>query len=1112
MSPKNQRWRAGSFLILPTICLTICFVSPFRAEAAPVEKIRMAGTFNNWAAADDGFALSKKSKRWELDRFWECGPYEFKFVYNGNWSRHLGAAGGDRLGQPGENISLSIRQSGEYTIWLDPEAKKWGCRQRAARKPHARIRISSAHAPVVQLDATTSLARKDHPLASYQWNVILEGDSSFQPEMKPTHGGKLSCVWLTIPKRGRYHIRLTIHDGEQSDQTEMIRELGHGYQLDDAQHGGETSRIFQEIRPGLWGAPYGFLGAGTATLEVRPICGKAGESPIASLDAKFESGRQDIVIFDETAKKLSLAKEGYSTLTFVPSKETRLPAGLMVERVDAAGSFNGWKPGVHTLSPMGGEFHFSKLIELPEGLHHYKFVVNGSIWLDDINADPKYREPDKSGGYNSGIRIGPDPTTFGPANKNEIACGAVRHDPQNAAYFTPIADDLVKLTVRTLKNDVQGVAANFWHNHSNVPLAKIVSRDGFDYWSANCEVPHAPLKYTFRLTDGSVQSLLDSVRCHKIPGKPGEKVFPVGEPFTTEVRMSFETPDWAKRVVWYQIFPERFANGDPSNDPPRTVPWKHKWEAPYKGSFEEKGAFFQFIFDRRYGGDLQGVKQRLGYLRELGITGIYFNPVFQAESMHKYDASDYRHIDDFFGVKDSLAKISGETTDPKTWQWSESDRVFLDFVKEAHRQGFRVVLDGVFNHVGRQFWAFQDVLKNGKNSPFSGWFDITGWEPLQYVGWDGPNGSLPRLKHDDALGLAEPVREHLFAVTRRWMDPDGDGDPSDGIDGWRLDVAGDINANFWKDWRQVVKSVNPDAYIVAELWDESRPWLDGRTFDAVMNYPFARSCQRFFVNKKKASKPSGLDKEISQMLGWYPPQVNYVLQNLFDSHDTDRVASMFMNPDLEYDHANRLQDNGPNYNPARPTAECYHKLKAMAAFQMMFLGAPMVYYGDEVGVFGADDPSDRKPMYWKDLMPFDDPDERFEPGLFEHYRRIIAIRNTYPALQLGSYQTLLVKDSTRVFAFARTLDGNSIVVVVNNSDKRHRLEVPSPWADGANIKPLMDAGSFEVIHPSGDQFKARPTVKEITKSRSGLTVKGGHLKGMMLEPRTTNVFVQSTSK
>jgi glycosidase len=568
--------------------------------------------------------------------------------------------------------------------------------------------------------------------------------------------------------------------------------------------------------------------------------------------------------------------------------------------------------------------------------------------------------------------------------------------------------------------------------------------------------------------------------------------------------MSFETPEWARRAVWYQVFPERFRNGEPANDPPRTVPWTHRWEKPYRGAgkggsaaaFEEKGSFFSYIYDRRYGGDLQGVREKLPCLRRLGITAIYFNPLFSAPSLHKYDTADYRHIDDHLAVAGSLSRIHGETPDPATWQWSESDRLFLDFLREAHAQGFRVILDGVFNHVGRGFWAFRDVLARGEKSPYAGWFDITGWKPLRYRAWDGDNGSLPRLRHDEALGLAPPVREHLFAVTRRWMDPDGDGDPRDGIDGWRLDVAGDIAAGFWRDWRRLVKSINPGAYLVAELWDESKKWLDGQTFDAVMNYPFARACQRFFVNRKKAAPAGDFAAELRRMLGWYPPQVNHALQNLFNSHDTDRLASMFMNPDLEYDQANRHQDNGPHYHAGRPTEECYERLKLMVSFQMTFVGAPMVYYGDEVGMYGADDPSCRKPMLWEDLMPFDDPDERILPDLREHYRRMIAIRRTCEELQTGSFETLLVDDARGLLAFARVLGGRSVVVVLNNSGHGHRVDVPVPWPAGAKVVRLDDPRACEIVEPENPAD--RPTVRPVAGHRTSLRVEAGRLQGTLV--------------
>ncbi len=600
---------------------------------------------------------------------------------------------------------------------------------------------------------------------------------------------------------------------------------------------------------------------------------------------------------------------------------------------------------------------------------------------------------------------------------------------------------------------------------------------------------------------------------------------------------SFHTPDWAKHAVWYQIFPERFRNGDPSNNPPRTVPWTHEWYRPYnpertdgshrffqpgvatepcsvntvptdQSSFAEKGSFYEYIYGRRYGGDIQGIREQLPYLRDLGVTALYLTPVFLAESLHKYDATDFRHIDDHFGIKDSLKKIKGETADPATWQWSKTDLLFLDFIKEAHRYGFKVILDGVFNHTGRAFWAFQDILKNGKDSPYADWFDIESWEPFEYRSWDNDLGALPRLKHDDALGLAEPVRQHLFAITRRWMDPHGNGNVGDGIDGWRLDVAEDINANFWRDWRKLVKSINPEAYIVAEIWHEAKEWLDGSTFDAVMNYQFTERCHRFFVFKKKAITPARFAKEIEDMLSWYPMEVNYVLQNLFGSHDTDRTASMFMNPDIMFNAASRLQDNGPQYNPAKPTPPCYRRMKLAVTFQMTFLGAPMVYYGDEVGMYGADDPSNRKPMLWKDLLPYDDPDECIEDDILDHYRLLIAIRNTYASVRIGDYKVLMAKNALRTFAFARTHGNETIVVVLNNSDRPHRLKVPVPWPEGSRIVRLDDPRECELVAPSADDPTARPQVRPIVGCDTATRIENGHLRGPFLPPRTGGVYIK----
>lgn len=1124
------------YAVTLTIAL-LCAPSPALLNAAQAPRIRLAGTFNNWSTGDNDYALRSVGGALSLDRFWSCGVYEFKFVFDGSWDRHFGAADSNgALTQPGANISLIIPQSGTYRIALDVDKRRWTLRRRPPDKPVSYIRVVGAEtgAADVYLDGTLSEPTRGRTIESYDWKVLATDGG--QAMLEPTRPGELphGVQKLTVKRAGRFGIELTVSDGKRTGTTHVVAELGRGWKLELSGDAIKTESKLGAVPMlptggGDWAAVCRFDQTGNVNANLRPAVGDSDAAPVAGQAFRVETGRSYLVRYDAEHRSLQVQPEGFCdpNLSVV---DVKLSGNAIVERVDVVGDFNGWRTGA---TPMIETFdaarRFIRILELPDGVHHYKLLVNGTHWIEDPRADPALRAAAGNGTFNSGVRIGPDPASLGPARPDDINCGALRHDPANAAYFMPIDDDLVRLTVRTLKDDVDGVAAGIEKVDGNLPLAKTDSRGGFDYWSATCRIKPPNVTYTFTLRDGTALSLLDSNQCRKLPSVGGEPFSVQTAPFETEVRMRFKTPDWAKRAVWYQIFPERFRNGDPKNDPPRTVPWTHEWFKPYGGTgtargmkrhqppalpessgqhFRETGTFHEFIYDRRYGGDLQGVREQLPYLRRLGVTAIYFNPIFLAESLHKYDASDFRHIDDFFGVKGSLRKVKGETTDPATWQWSESDKVFLDFLQEAHRQGFRVIIDGVFNHVGRDFWAFKDVRKHGRRSAYAGWFDVTSWKPFHYKAWDKDDGSLPRLKHDDALGLAEPVREHLFAVTHRWMDPNGDGDPSDGIDGWRLDVASDINENFWKDWRKRVKSINPDAYIVAELWEESKAWLDGRTFDAVMNYPFARSAQRFFVNDQKRIKPSEFARQIQETLGWYPPQVNYVLQNLYDSHDTDRVASMFMNPDLEYDQANRLQDNGPNYNSGKPTPESYHRQKLMATYQMMFLGAPMIYYGDEVGMYGADDPTCRKPMLWPDLMPYDDPEEKIERDVLEHYRRMIAIRNSCPPLQLGSFEVLATDDHKGIFAFARTLSGESIVVVFNNSDHAHRLDLPSPWPDGATIVRLDDPHEAELVEPPADDPAARPRILPKPAHHGHVRVENGRLHGVMLAHYTAAVLAR----
>jgi glycosidase len=535
-------------------------------------------------------------------------------------------------------------------------------------------------------------------------------------------------------------------------------------------------------------------------------------------------------------------------------------------------------------------------------------------------------------------------------------------------------------------------------------------------------------------------------------------------------------PEWAKRAVWYQIFPERFRNGDPGNDPTvdglrgsyphdHTSPWQvHAWTSdwyklqPYEA---ENGHSIWFNLQRRrYGGDLQGILDKLGYLQDLGVNAIYLNPVFESPSSHKYDGATYHHIDPNFGPDPAGDRkiIARETGyDPSTWQWTSADRLMLQLIQEVHRRGMHIILDGVFNHVGLNHWAFKDVKEKQQSSMYKDWFKILAWDDpdegtvFKYAGWWSLK-ELPELRQDRD-GIVAGPRDYIFASTRRWMDPDRDGDPGDGIDGWRLDVAACVQQHFWKDWRKLVRSLNPQAYLTGEVVDtivNTQPYLRGDQFDAVMNYNFTYACTEYFANERKKIPASAFDRRLQELREAFPAEVAYVMQNLLGSHDTDRIASRIVNRDKKamrdwmkyYEWSKAVT---PEYETRKPTAGEFHTQKLMAIFQMTYVGAPMIYYGEEAGMWGANDPCCRKPMLWEEFVYQDEATlphaakapagaaVKFDRDMFEHYRRLIHIRRAHPALQVGDYQTLFVDDKQDWLAFSRSYEQQQIIVIINSS-------------------------------------------------------------------------------
>ena len=561
-------------------------------------------------------------------------------------------------------------------------------------------------------------------------------------------------------------------------------------------------------------------------------------------------------------------------------------------------------------------------------------------------------------------------------------------------------------------------------------------------------------------------------------------------------------PDWIADAVFYQIFPERFCNGDPTNDPTREsletthisadwkpTPWTSDWYARDTWDQAETENFFEGgVFNRRYGGDLQGVLDKLDYLQSLGVNSIYFNPVFYGRSLHKYDGSSMHHIDPYFGPDPlgDFGLMAKETSDPSTWQWTTADKLFLKLVAELHKRSMRVIIDGVFNHTGRDFFAFSDLREKQQQSAYKDWyivqhFDLsdTPQNEFRYKSWWGFE-TLPEFADDESQQDLHPgPKQYVMDITRRWMDPDGDGDPSDGIDGWRLDVANEVPPGFWRDWNTRVRQLNPQAYTVGEFWGDARQHLmDGR-FSGTMNYHgFAYLVKGFLIDGKLTAHDFG--QQLQQRREHYPEVMQFALQNLIDSHDTDRVASMIVNASSDNYHQPDRFDfdvsevvsprNDSSYKICAPTAEQRSIQRLVAFMQMTYLGAPMVYYGTEAGMWGGDDPCDRKPMVWAELHYDDeqaDPYGRdreaesveFDAELFDYYQRLISLRNDSEVLRRGKIELLAHDDAAQFVAFRRSLGNETAIVAINRGDKSFEFD----FALAANQQPKI---AFQV---SGDQ-------------------------------------------
>jgi len=550
---------------------------------------------------------------------------------------------------------------------------------------------------------------------------------------------------------------------------------------------------------------------------------------------------------------------------------------------------------------------------------------------------------------------------------------SIYHRPESEMAYL-YDDQTMHIRLRTAKDDVKTVQLlagdpyTLWGNldfpkfyEHPISMEKILSTHEYDYWQVAVGSKQKRLSYAFVLTGNNDEIVLLN---DKGFSSYDSKI--LGD-MNTYFRMPyfqaidrFVAPEWVKKTVWYQIFPERFANGDQSNDPQGTKEWNSQ---DHPGRFDY------------YGGDLQGVLDHLDHLVDLGVNGIYFNPIFKAPSNHKYDTEDYLEIDPDFGDKELFKKV----------------------VDAAHERGIRVMLDAVFNHMGDKASQWQDVLAHQENSKFKDWFHINSF-PATYTptddfefAADATYDTFAYTPHMPKLNTAnKEVQDYLLNIATYWI-------KEFDIDAWRLDVANEIDHHFWKEFKKATTELKPDFYILGEIWHNSQAWLNGDEFTGVMNYAFTGSIIDYFLNDKIDSQT--LINQLNDQLMLYRDQTNQMMFNALDSHDTPRIKT------LAHDDVN-LE-------------------KLVLTFTFLQQGVPSIYYGTEYGMMGENDPDDRKPMVWEP--------QQQDQDLYHFMQKLIKVRRANTEL-LSAGQLRWESVSDDVISFSRTLGTHKILAVFNHGE------------------------------------------------------------------------------
>ena len=517
------------------------------------------------------------------------------------------------------------------------------------------------------------------------------------------------------------------------------------------------------------------------------------------------------------------------------------------------------------------------------------------------------------------------------------------------------------IRLRTAKDDVKKCNVyykdryNFKDPYNACEMKVIAKANLFDYFEAEISVARNRYKYYFELIDVNNNKIYFDERgfSDKVPTIMQFTAFQFAYLAQGDV---YKEATWMQESVVYQIFPDRFYNADKSINPNNTDIW---------GSTVKTESMF--------GGDIQGIIEKLDYLEALGVNLLYLTPIFKSTSNHKYNTADYYDIDPQFGTLDTAKEL----------------------IKKCHEKGMKVIFDAVFNHSGSDFYAFEDLLEKQEASKYKEWYFIDSYpvstDKVTYYTFGDDVSSMPKLNTHN-----KEAREYLLKVGQYWV-------KEMGIDGWRLDVCDEVDHEFWRAFNKVVKEANEDAVIVGEIQHEASSFLKGDQMDSIMNYPFKFALVDFFANRSIPVEQ--FDDILSFNRTLYMNSITRQLWNLLGSHDTKRFLT-------------ECNDN-------------VDRMKLAIAFQFCYQGVPYIYYGDEIGLNGADDPGCRKCMIW-DI-------EKQNTELFTHYKTMISIRKHNKALIYGDYKAIYCKEN--VLVFERSYGGETLLIAINNNDEEYKIEM-----------------------------------------------------------------------